>query len=38
MTLEDLAAHDTDFVEPLKYTFANEVTLYECPPNGQGTP
>lgn len=36
MTLEDLAAHDTDFVEPIKYTFANEVTVFECPPNGQG--
>lgn len=36
MSLEDLAAHDTEFVEPLKYTFADEVTVYECPPNGQG--
>lgn len=36
MTLDDLAKHDTDFVEPIKYTFSNEVTLYECPPNGQG--
>ncbi|KAF7320145.1 Gamma-glutamyltranspeptidase [Mycena kentingensis (nom. inval.)] len=36
MELEDLAAHSTTFVEPIKYTYANEVTLYECPPNGQG--
>ncbi|CAK5264538.1 unnamed protein product, partial [Mycena citricolor] len=36
MELEDLAKHKTDFVEPIKYTYANEVTLYECPPNGQG--
>ncbi|KAF7799241.1 hypothetical protein EIP86_010473 [Pleurotus ostreatoroseus] len=36
MTLEDLASHRTEFVEPIKYTFANEVTVLECPPNGQG--
>jgi len=36
MTLEDLAKHETTFVEPIKYTFNNEVTIYECPPNGQG--
>ncbi|KAI0094962.1 gamma-glutamyltranspeptidase [Irpex rosettiformis] len=36
MTLEDLANHDTDWVEPIKYTFNEEVTVYECPPNGQG--
>ncbi|KAH9847414.1 gamma-glutamyltranspeptidase [Lenzites betulinus] len=36
MTLEDLANHKTDFVEPIKYTFNEEVTVYECPPNGQG--
>ncbi|KAF7306814.1 hypothetical protein MIND_00473100 [Mycena indigotica] len=36
MELEDLAQHKTAFVEPIKYTYANEVTLYECPPNGQG--
>ncbi|KAH9944125.1 gamma-glutamyltranspeptidase [Epithele typhae] len=36
MTLEDLANHETDFVEPIKYTFNEEVTVYECPPNGQG--
>ncbi|KAJ7071143.1 gamma-glutamyltranspeptidase [Mycena amicta] len=36
MDLEDLAEHKTSFVEPIKYTYANEVTLYECPPNGQG--
>lgn len=37
MSLEDLANHRTDFVEPLKYTYKGEVTVYECPPNGQGT-
>ncbi|KAF8640799.1 hypothetical protein AX17_000448 [Amanita inopinata Kibby_2008] len=36
MELEDLANHETTFVEPIKYTYANEVTVYECPPNGQG--
>ncbi|ETW87363.1 hypothetical protein HETIRDRAFT_153903 [Heterobasidion irregulare TC 32-1] len=36
MELEDLAKHETTFVEPIKYTFAGEVTIYECPPNGQG--
>ncbi|KAH9898097.1 gamma-glutamyltranspeptidase [Cubamyces lactineus] len=36
MELEDLAQHKTDFVEPIKYTFNEEVTVYECPPNGQG--
>ncbi|CAE6485640.1 unnamed protein product [Rhizoctonia solani] len=36
MELSDLAEHDTDFVEPIKYTYAGEVTLWECPPNGQG--
>ncbi|KAI0756704.1 gamma-glutamyltranspeptidase [Daedaleopsis nitida] len=36
MELEDLAAHSTDFVEPIHYTFNDEVTVYECPPNGQG--
>ncbi|KAM6498401.1 gamma-glutamyltranspeptidase [Amanita muscaria] len=36
MELEDLAKHETTFVEPIKYTYANEVTVYECPPNGQG--
>ncbi|KAH9837052.1 gamma-glutamyltranspeptidase [Rhodofomes roseus] len=36
MELEDLAKHETSFVEPISYNFHNEVTLYECPPNGQG--
>ncbi|THH17393.1 hypothetical protein EW146_g3404 [Bondarzewia mesenterica] len=36
MELEDLAKHETTFVEPIKYTYAGEVTVYECPPNGQG--
>lgn len=36
MELDDLAKHDTDWVEPISYTFNDEVTVYECPPNGQG--
>lgn len=36
MELEDLANHQSTVVEPIKYTYANEVTVYECPPNGQG--
>ncbi|PCH33847.1 gamma-glutamyltranspeptidase [Wolfiporia cocos MD-104 SS10] len=36
MELDDLAKHDTSFVDPISYTFHDEVTLYECPPNGQG--
>ncbi|PPQ83910.1 hypothetical protein CVT26_009087, partial [Gymnopilus dilepis] len=36
MELDDLANHESTFVEPIKYTYANEVTVYECPPNGQG--
>lgn len=36
MELEDLAKHKTAFVEPIKYTYAGEVTVYECPPNGSG--
>ncbi|RDB28378.1 putative gamma-glutamyltransferase YwrD [Hypsizygus marmoreus] len=36
MELEDLANHATQFVEPISYTYEQEVTLYECPPNGQG--
>ncbi|KAL5518777.1 hypothetical protein ACEPAH_460 [Sanghuangporus vaninii] len=36
MELEDLAKHETTFVEPISYTYGGEVTVYECPPNGQG--
>lgn len=36
MEMEDLATHETTFVEPIKYTYGNEVTVCECPPNGQG--
>jgi len=36
MELEDLAKHQSTFVDSIKYTYANEVTLHECPPNGQG--
>jgi len=36
MELSDLAKHESEFVEPIKYTYAKEVTVYECPPNSQG--
>jgi gamma-glutamyltranspeptidase/glutathione hydrolase len=29
MELEDLANHRTSFVEPIKYTFSGEITVYE---------
>ncbi|KAF5355776.1 hypothetical protein D9756_004066 [Leucocoprinus leucothites] len=29
MELDDLAEHSSAFVEPIKYTYANEVTVYE---------
>ena len=29
MELEDLAKHKTDFVEPVKYTYKDEISLYE---------
>lgn len=29
MELEDLAKHETTFVDPIKYTFNGEVTVYE---------
>lgn len=29
MELSDLAEHDTEFVEPISYTYGGEVTLYE---------
>ena len=37
MTMEDLASHKSEFVEPISYTYGTEqVTMHECPPNGQG--
>ena len=32
MELEDLAKHTSSFVEPIKYTYAGEVTVYEVSP------
>lgn len=29
MELDDLAKHESSIVEPIKYTYANEVTVYE---------
>jgi gamma-glutamyltranspeptidase/glutathione hydrolase len=29
MELEDLAKHKTDSVEPIKYMYKNEITVYE---------
>ena len=29
MELEDLAKHETSFVEPIHYTYANELKVYE---------
>lgn len=29
MELEDLAKHHSTFVEPIKYTYAGDVTIYE---------
>lgn len=29
MELEDLAKHASEFVEPIKYTYGGEVTVYE---------
>lgn len=29
MELSDLENHETSFVEPIKYTYMNEVTVYE---------
>ena len=35
MTMEDLAGHDSEMVDPISVS-AFGVDLYECPPNGQG--
>jgi gamma-glutamyltranspeptidase/glutathione hydrolase len=29
MELDDLAKHETSFVEPISYTYAEEITVYE---------
>lgn len=36
MELEDLANHQSSFVDPVSYTYGGDVTVYECSPNGQG--
>ncbi|HEV3028809.1 MAG TPA: gamma-glutamyltransferase, partial [Planctomycetota bacterium] len=35
MTMEDLAAHESTWVEPLSATYRG-LRVWECPPNGQG--
>ncbi|KAK9457452.1 nucleophile aminohydrolase [Dipodascopsis uninucleata] len=35
LTLDDLKEHTSTFVEPISVDF-NGLTLWECPPNGQG--
>ena len=35
MTMEDLAEHQSEFVDALSYTYGEERhTVWECPPNG----
>ncbi|KAG8942762.1 hypothetical protein FRC00_011643, partial [Tulasnella sp. 408] len=37
MELADLANHQSTFVDPISYTYQKgNVTIWECPPNGQG--
>jgi gamma-glutamyltranspeptidase/glutathione hydrolase len=36
MTLEDLAAYEAEWVEPLRLEYKNGFSFYEIPPNGQG--
>ncbi|CAG8568107.1 2616_t:CDS:10 [Ambispora gerdemannii] len=35
MTLDDLASHTSTFVNPISIEY-RDLTVYECPPNGQG--
>ncbi|KAK9461908.1 nucleophile aminohydrolase [Lipomyces oligophaga] len=36
LSLDDLKSHTSTFVDPIKVDFLDGLTLWECPPNGQG--
>lgn len=36
MTMDDLASYKSTPVDPISYTYQDEITLHEIPPNGQG--
>ncbi|KAJ3415735.1 hypothetical protein HDV05_004199 [Chytridiales sp. JEL 0842] len=36
LSLKDLEAHTSTFPEPISITYKDDITIYECAPNGQG--
>lgn len=36
LAMEDLEAHVSEFVKPVKQRYRGLIDVYECPPNGQG--
>ncbi|KAK9447147.1 nucleophile aminohydrolase [Limtongia smithiae] len=36
MTMDDLKNHTSTFIEPISVEWMDGMTLWECPPNGQG--